>query len=97
MLPMQGLQVQSLVGELKSHMMWGIAKKREKERKGRGNTDRRGKASISIVYHDGYALPGTEHITRSWQKGQAAGESLFPGDTLSFLFTLPGIFMQVGM
>lgn len=73
-------------------------REREKEKeKARGNTDRRGKASVSIVYHDGYALPGAEHVTRSWQKGQAAGESLFLGDTLSFLFTLPGIFMQVGM
>ena len=62
MLPMQGLQVQSLVGELKSHMMWGIVKKkRQREReteKARGNTDRKGKASVSIAYHDGYALPG---------------------------------------
>jgi len=36
MLPMQGLQVQSLVGELKSHTMWGIAKKRERERERKG-------------------------------------------------------------
>ena len=27
----------------------------------------------------------TEHVTRSWQKGQAAGESLFLGDTLAFV------------
>ena len=35
---MQGLQFQSLVGELKSHMMWGIAKKREKEKEKAGVT-----------------------------------------------------------
>ena len=29
MLPMQGVQVQSLVGELRSHMPWGTEKKKE--------------------------------------------------------------------
>ena len=32
-LPMQRVLVQSLVGELRSHILWGTAKKRKKERK----------------------------------------------------------------
>ena len=30
LLPMQGVQVQSLVGELRFHVLWGVAKKKSK-------------------------------------------------------------------
>ena len=31
LLPMQGVQVQSLVRELRSHVPWGVAKKQKKQ------------------------------------------------------------------
>ena len=52
MLPLKGAQVRSLVGELRSCMPHGVAKKKKKKRSGR--------AGISIQFYVNFQGPGSQ-------------------------------------